>query len=348
MKPAMLKAVTVNSLANLVDECKVRAHMLYAHPMTDTGGETNGANTTKYELGTVQRNDKYELQSTQEMASEFVLASQKDREAGILPVGSGITVDGALLEELNTAINTPGTDLRKLTSIAESYAFVYLDISDFSKFKPGQQALVVNSVRWLASSVYSFCRPPHRFNPNMADTHRLCIGDGYIFVCTNPLDATWFGACLAKFIVAVVAKNLVPVEFHFRMGIHWGPVYHFWDEGRNNWNYIGNGINGGNRVLSVIGKDIDDVVFVSSAVRDWLIANDNFNAAYRSLLGNMTNRGRRKDKHDRNWRVFEIDYMASCPELTRLPIGRIEYSPSTMESAAAPLNEQVGIILIHL
>ena len=59
-----------------------------------------------------------------------------------------------------------------------------------------------------------------------------------------------------------------------------GPVYTFWDTGRGAWNYIGEGINGGNRVLGVIGKDQDDVVFVSAEVRQELIESVSRNSAW--------------------------------------------------------------------
>jgi len=40
------------------------------------------------------------------------------------------------------------------------------------------------------------------------------------------------------------AKDLLHVDFHFRIGVHVGDVYSFYDPGRKDWNYIGDGING--------------------------------------------------------------------------------------------------------
>lgn len=318
MDPTMFQPVPATSLSQVVELCKDRALMLYIRtqapfPLPGGGPQVEFQNTPQ--LG------GHELMVAGAIPGEPDYARQEKRDLGVHPIGSRISVELTLLNEIQDEFRKEDSDIRRLSCLPRDYAFVYLDISDFSKYKPAQQALVVNSVRCLANAVNRFCRPPS-FNLDMEAIPRLCIGDGYIFVLTNPLHATWFGACLARLIVEVVAKNLVPVEFHFRMGLHWGPVYHFWDEGRNNWNYIGAGINGGNRVLSVIGKDQDDVVFLSSAVHDWLIANNNSHAEYSSLLGNMTNRGRRKDKHDRYWRVFEIDYMAAYPVVNGLPVGR--------------------------
>jgi hypothetical protein len=67
---------------------------------------------------------------------------------------------------------------------------------------------------------------------------KLCIGDGYIFVFQDALNAVQFAGQLARLIEVMGAKRLLPVEFHFRMGIHTGEVYCFWDSGRNGWNYI--------------------------------------------------------------------------------------------------------------
>jgi hypothetical protein len=97
-------------------------------------------------------------------------------------------------------------------------------------------------------------------------------------------------------------------EFHFRMGLHVGPVRWFWDPRYQRWNYVGQGINGGNRVLSAIGKETDDVVFVSGDVRAAIRAEQ----VGSTLPKFMHNRGRRADKHNRLWRVYELNHSA-CP-----------------------------------
>jgi class 3 adenylate cyclase len=122
---------------------------------------------------------------------------------------------------------------------------------------------------------------------------RMCIGDGYIFVLKDPMHAVYFAAYLAHLIEVLVARKITPVEFHFRMGVHVGPVYCFWDPGRENWNYIGDGINGGQRVLGAIGKETDDVLFISVQVRQALTASDKGDSPYRQILAALQNRGRR-------------------------------------------------------
>src|SRR5439155_21171504 len=92
---------------------------------------------------------------------------------------------------------------------------------------------------------------------------QICIGDGYIYVFSEPDRAAYFAGCLAYLIELQVARERLPIDFHFRIGVHVGPVFCFWDPDRDKWNYIGDGINGGQRVLAAIGKEKDDVVYVS-------------------------------------------------------------------------------------
>lgn len=178
-------------------------------------------------------------------------------------------------------------------------SFVYVDISDYSKLPDGVQLTVVLALLQIADHVQSKVVGPAEA--------QLCIGDGYIFVWQDALAATRFAPNLASSIEARVAKTTIP-EFHFRIGVHTGPVRWFWDPGRKDWNYVGSGINGGNRVLSAIGKDTDDVVFVSGAVRQEVQQSEQ--GAARLLVQAMHNRGRRADKHNKLWRVYELNHSA--------------------------------------
>ena len=129
----------------------------------------------------------------------------------------------------------------------------------------------------------------------------------------HAFNAVQFAAQLARLIDVFVAKDLVPVRFHFRMGIHTGLVYGFWDPGRNGWNYIGDAINGGNRVLAAVGKETDDVVYISDEVRIEIMKESDATSLYRTYLSNLTNRGRHKDKHGNPWRVYELNYVSCTP-----------------------------------
>jgi class 3 adenylate cyclase len=141
----------------------------------------------------------------------------------------------------------------------------------------------------------------------------LCIGDGYIFVFRDPTEATYFAAYLAHLIEIRAARDELPVEFHFRIGVHAGHAFTFWDPGRRDWNYIGEGINGGQRVSAVIDKKYDDVIYVSYEVRRLIRKSNSSRVPYRAeIIANLQNRGRQLDKHDKPWRVYELNYTALC------------------------------------
>jgi class 3 adenylate cyclase len=148
----------------------------------------------------------------------------------------------------------------------------------------------------------------------------LCIGDGYIFVFEAPLTATYFAAYLAHLIELSVARKRLPVNFHFRIGIHVGEVYTFWDPGRDNWNYIGAGINGGNRVLSAIEKHYDDILYVSGEVREAIMADRNVPWMAPEVLKCLHNRGRQLDKHGNPWRVYELNHTDLCGQMIPNPL----------------------------
>lgn len=221
-------------------------------------------------------------------------ARQDDNGAGLVEANSDLVVSSELYEELCVEIQTDVSAVRRHSTRPIDRAFVFLDVSDFSKMPSGQQLLVVLALTRLAKQA-----PPEVTSPEA----QLCIGDGYIYVFPRPVAATYFAADLAQRIEKAVADASVP-EFHFRVGVHVGPVRCFWDPGRVSWNYVGDGINGAQRVLGAIGKDADDVVYLSSDVRQAILkAGDEFH-----LLGHLSNRGRKKDKHDNPWRVYELNH----------------------------------------
>jgi hypothetical protein len=159
-------------------------------------------------------------------------------------------------------------------------------------------------------------------------THRLRLRDDDGL---PPGEGGIFRSHLAQLIEVQVARRRFPVEFHFRMGVHVGPVFRFWDWGRGgqeqpdtvvekregygrtevgDWNYIGEGINGGQRVLAAVGKETDDVIFISGSVKQQLTARDDGTLPCRQILNSLLNRGRKADKHNRFWRVYEVNHAA--------------------------------------
>ena len=213
-------------------------------------------------------------------------------------------LDRNLVEELADE----ASDLRRLSSWPIRRAFVYTDISDFSRFRPGQQVLMATGLARIVRR-HDFWKGDPLAELALADLETmLCIGDGYIFVFKDPAHATYFAAHLAALIELLGARTLLPVEIHFRMGVHVGPVYCFWDLDRKDWNYIGEGINGGQRVMSVIGRETDDVMFISFRVRQDLLSSGDDEGAARLILSNLQNRGRRQDKQGNPWRVYEVNH----------------------------------------
>jgi hypothetical protein len=221
---------------------------------------------------------------------------------GLGRYASGVWVTPELYDgKLATEIQDEKAELRRVTDWPIDRAFVCFDVSDFSQHPPGQQALIIKSLVGMAKDIQCGLFP----DPEAM----LCIGDGYIFVFTDATHAARFAAFLARDIEDMVACKAAPVEFHFRIGVHVGPVYCFWDTGRENWNYIGDGINGGQRVLSAVGKDKDDAVFVSGELRQQLLTG-----TYSDIVPYLDNRGRRADKHGKPWRVYEMNHTDLCAQ----------------------------------
>jgi hypothetical protein len=228
---------------------------------------------------------------------------------GVAPGPSGIWVSDGLRYLLKERLIDEDDPVRRLSSWPIRRSFVYFDVSDFSRYKPGQQALVIQSLASLARDE-SWQMSCAVCDAIQAIEAWLCIGDGYIFCFKDGILATYFAAWLARKIEEAVARQSIPVEFHFRASVHVGDVFCFWDMGRRDWNYIGMGINGGSRVLEAIGKDVDDVLFISNEVREHMIADTRQLSFKSRLLQSLQNRGRRSDKHGNIWRVYELNHMS--------------------------------------
>lgn len=217
----------------------------------------------------------------------------------------------SLIEEVNEKLPDEAADVRKLSMWPVRRAFVYVDVSDFSQRIAAEQALIINTLTTLTRKK-EYWSTQLEMEARQSVEDQLCIGDGYIIVFKKSIHATFFAARLADKIEEFIAEKELVIHFHFRMGIHAGDVYRFWDYWRGKWNYIGDGINGGNRVLTAIGKDADDMIFVSGDVREELRA-ETAPLAF-SLIRTMSNRGRHSDKHGGMWRVYELRHTEIASE----------------------------------
>jgi hypothetical protein len=137
-----------------------------------------------------------------------------------------------------------------------------------------------------------------------------------IFVLRDPWKAAFFATYLANLIEVLAAKGILPITFHFRMGAHFGNVYRFFDPGRNDWNYIGDGINGGQRVLGAVGKDTDDVLYISAELRQTMVKQTK-PQHFPAIVEDAHNRGRKADKHGNPWRVYEINHTSLMTQYDR-------------------------------
>jgi hypothetical protein len=292
-----------NDKAKLVEECKAFGVMLYT--------------TTRYLRTSPQFDSRQVPRTFQGVTFHFnqlsrcmpapanVLASEI---AGVVGTPAMILVSDSLLQTLNDELQNADSEVRRVSSLPVERSFVYVDVSDFSKYKPAQQALVINLIGMITRHLDSWQNAKAAQSKDDLETS-LCIGDGYIFVFRHAWYATFFAAYLAYLLDVYNARGLTTLDVHFRASVHTGEVLSFWDFHRQGWNYIGAGITGGQRVLSVVGKDQDDVVFVSSQTRRKILACRSKLPRYLMDIPNhLQNRGRRKDKHDVYWRVYEVDH----------------------------------------
>ena len=228
---------------------------------------------------------------------------------GLSGTNSDITTPGEVLDQLNLAYQDENHDFRKVISETVERSFVYFDISDFSEHKAGQQALIINSFIALMHIDNWTNGMHHRWRNEIEAS--LCIGDGYIFVFRDAHCAMGFAAALATKIENKVANKSLPVEFHFRGSVHVGPVFRFFDFGRKDWNYVGEGINGGQRILAAMGKDIDDVIYISDRCKQKLLEFGFEDGHTANLLLALTSKGRHKDKHNKLWRVHQLNHQTA-------------------------------------
>jgi hypothetical protein len=255
------------------------------------------------------------------------LADEDGLNAKPLAVFLSHTLRESVKEELKTEEDS---ELVRLSAWPIERSFVYMDISRFSSDHPvGHQLLIINALIRIANDE-SFWKgnlsPEQSFTiPAYRDCEAsLCIGDGYIFVFKMASYAAFFAAYLADLIERLIANEKL-IEFHFRVSVHTGPVYRFWDRldrGAGRWNYVGEGITEGERVLSVIGKDKDDIIYMSAITRKKIRAERDSTSPYNATAW-LQNRGRQEDKHKKFRGVYEInhtDWMeAYGTELDRLP-----------------------------
>lgn len=224
--------------------------------------------------------------------------------------GHNLSVKEDLFKELNDILlSDDPKGLDRLLEERIERAFACLDIVGFSKKKPNEQAEIIRTVVQLRRNESLW--PRHDFQHLPGNTLKsleaeLCIGDGYIYVFTKAFDATLFACHLATLIEFMQLRDEFPYPFKFKCGVHVGSVERFYDPGRHDWNYVGEGINGVNRVLSVIPGSLANAIYLSSAVRATFLRRTDELAM--ALKDNISNEGQLEDKHGIEWHVFSVNH----------------------------------------
>jgi hypothetical protein len=318
-----------NSVEEVVEYCKKHSTTLFVLPF---GSRTLGTGTVHVDDGrravirftTQQHQNDYSFGMLQ--FSRLFEAVGHTSDAGIAARRLPFFVGDTLLNDLNAALSEEYSDVRRLSSQQVERTFVYVDIAKFSKHPVGRQLCIINSLirvvrdksLWLAGKEEP---SSFTFGSLKALEASLCIGDGYIFVFKNAAKAAFFAAYLSDTIERLIADDRI-VDFHFRMSINTGLVYTFWDPYHQDsseagrWNYVGQGITDGERVLTAIGKDKEDIIYVSAETRRKILSeyqNDR-NSPYNATRW-LQNRGRQADKHDVLRGLYEINHMGWMGEL---------------------------------
>jgi hypothetical protein len=294
-------------LGRLVNHLKSTAQFIHIDRFGSNGSSRRISDGPEWEINGRYRFQNMVAAGTVKLDSELDDSAHGGRaKSGFVGVQSNIYLTRTLVATIHGALPNDRSEIRRVSSWPITRCFVYLDVSDFSKMPAGHQALVINSIVKIKETDGLWRLPVLQQVRDDLEA-MMCIGDGYIFVLRDPCKAAIFGAYFAHLIEILRAKGAHPVDFHFRMGAHIGKVFTFWDPGRNDWNYIGDGINGGQRILAAVGKETDDVFVVSGQLRDE-IARISPPQHHPDLLSDARNRGRHADKHGNRWRYYEINH----------------------------------------
>jgi hypothetical protein len=308
---------------DVIAYCKRRSVVLFCQ-IPPFGGKVHLENIVQDEIGfrAIQHNPTNAVNSIRDSGQFyfyrlFEAVSEKDAKLGngvdgLYGARLPVFVSHALMGRLNDLLTDGDSEIRSMSTYPVDKTFVYVDVSGFSQHPVGVQLLIINSLiqittndrLWRVATVAgTTARDDQEAN--------LCIGDGYIFVFRKPWSAVYFAGYLAALIESMVAHGML-VDFHFRISVNTGPVYRFWDKwgpGPNDgrWNYVGRGITEGERVLTAIGKDKDDVVFISADTRKQIMKASVPGYA-REIPAYLQNRGRQEDKHKVLRRLYELNH----------------------------------------
>ena len=220
---------------SIVEICKDMGLFLCAEPGRGVTGELHNRGGIRYyrlHLG---------VPASEQMSNKPGYSDGMEQGSSIIWVAQELHRE--IWSSAKTTCRTFGESARGRSS----QRFVYIDVSDFSRHKPGTQVHIVSSLVRIVRIDGYWLSGYGRYAREGLES-MICIGDGYIYVFRKPSHAVMFAGYLAHLIEHLSAiDRLQGMDIHFRAGVHTGDVYCFWDFGRDRWNYIGAGINGGQR-----------------------------------------------------------------------------------------------------
>lgn len=198
-------------------------------------------------------------------------------------------------------LTNAGSDKNKHGFTSVQRCVMVFDIADFTTRDMDEQVLMLSllhcAICLANDELGNQIEYPQGKEGEKPIENTLFTGDGYIFVLYKPNNACVFAALLAH-VLELLNSNVQWGHIHFRLGLDYGKV-HFLRDFNKNWNYVGDAINNATRVLSTIGPDMDDVVYVSHSV---------YCEVPHEKKGCLFPMGRRKDKHASLHRVYHLNY----------------------------------------
>ena len=180
-----------SDLTRLVENCRNRGMMIYVRREEDIPPTVGFGDVVDYAPinGPVSGSFSVLREAVEDDDRMF-----HHETCGITSRQTNICVSPNLFNAINAGIADEASDIRRLVSWPIRRVFVYVDVSDFSTMPPGQQALVINSISNIVEKDAWETQTPRNYEA------KLCIGDGYIFVFGDALDAVRFAGQLAMLV----------------------------------------------------------------------------------------------------------------------------------------------------
>jgi len=91
--------------------------------------------------------------------------TESEPASGIVRGTSGIYTTDGVLDSFYKNFHSEDSTARRVSSLPIERTFIYLDVSDFSKYRPGQEALIINSLVRLVNDSKHLAMVVSPFSP---------------------------------------------------------------------------------------------------------------------------------------------------------------------------------------